>query len=79
MQHEEMMVQCFRIKQIQAKQHKYKRNKKCLHINKDHLHINKKFIMKKNKTKLLANTYKEQQFQTTTKVLKETEETKIYK
>jgi hypothetical protein len=75
MQHEEMMVQCFRIKQAQTKQHHYKRNKKCLHIKKEHLHINKKFITKKNKTKLFTNTYtksnKEQQFRTTTKVLKE--------
>lgn len=43
------MAQCFKVKQIQTKQHRYKRNKKCLHINKEHLHINKKFITKKKK------------------------------
>jgi hypothetical protein len=56
---------------------------KCPHINKEHLHINKKFITKINKTKLFAKTYtksnNEQQFQTTTKVLKEKKETKFYK
>ncbi len=52
MQREEMMVQCFKVKQTQTKQHQYKKNMKCPHINKEHLHINKKIHNKDKQNKV---------------------------